>query len=92
MGIGDYEFRLTAVYEDCESSYALTASGDDYVFLTVTAVDENVAEEMATVTMVYTMNGQQLRNVSLEDLSRGVYIVQGLTASGRLVVRKMVVN
>lgn len=92
LGIGDYEFRLTAVYEDCESSYALTASGDDYVFLTVTAVDENVAEEMATVTMVYTMNGQQLRNVSLEDLSRGVYIVQGLTASGRLVVRKMVVN
>lgn len=39
--MGDYTYRLTAVYEDCESEYALTPDGADHITVTVTAVNEN---------------------------------------------------
>lgn len=89
---GDYLFRLTAVYEDCESDYALTANGDDYVMIDVTSVPENANEEIVTVTKVYTLNGQMIRNANLEELSKGIYIVQGLTSGGQLVTRRIVRN
>ncbi len=89
---GDYTFRLTAVYDDCESDYALTENGDDYVLITVTAVPENTAEEIVTVTKVYNMNGQLIYNANLEELSHGVYIVQGLTSDGKLITQKMVIR
>ena len=92
VGIGDYQYSLNAVYEDCESDPAMTVGGDFYLLITVTAVDENSTEEMVTITKIYAMNGQLIRNASLEDLSRGVYIVQGLTSEGKLVSRKVMVN
>ena len=92
IGIGDYVYRLTAVYEDCESNYALTESGDNYVFITVTGVLENTDEGIVTVTKVYTLSGQLIRNANLEELSRGVYIVQGLTKDGKLINKKMLVE
>ena len=92
MGVGDYIFRLTAVYDDCESDYALTGSGDDYLLITVTSVPENEMEEIVNVTKIYTMSGQLLHNVNPEELSQGVYILQGLTASGKLVNRKIMVD
>lgn len=39
--MGDHTYRLTAVYEDCESEYALTPDGADHITVTVTAVNEN---------------------------------------------------
>lgn len=90
--IGDYQYSLTAVYEDCESDPALTVGGDFYLLIEVTSVDENNTEELVTVTNIYTMNGQLIRNTRLEDLSHGVYIVQGLTSNGKLVTRKMMVD
>lgn len=39
--VGTYTYRLTAVYEDCESDFALTADGNDFVVVEVTSVDEN---------------------------------------------------
>ena len=89
---GDYLFKLTAVYDDCESDYALTPSGDNYVFVDVTSVSEYVDEEIVTPTKVYTMAGQQVRNTNLEELTPGIYIVQGLTKEGKLVTHKLSVG
>ena len=90
--IGDYSYQLTAVYDDCESDFALTESGENYLLISVTSVTENQVEEMVNVTKIYTMSGQLLRNANLKELSQGVYIVQGLTASGKLVCKKIVVD
>jgi hypothetical protein len=89
---GDYMYKLTAVYEDCESEYALTQTGDDYLFITVTSVPENTSEKIATVTGIYTMSGQRLKTINNKDLSEGLYIVQGLTADGKPLTRKLIVK
>ena len=89
---GDYVYKLTAVYDDCESNYALTESGDDYLLITVTAVPENVDEEIVTVTKIYTLNGQMIRNANLEALSPGVYLIHGLTSTGKLIIKKIVIQ
>lgn len=91
MGPGNYTFRLTAVYEDCESEYASTPSGDDFLQIEVTAVGEFSDETLVTVMKVYTLSGQLLRNAKPEELSSGVYIFQGLTRDGRLVTKKYTV-
>ena len=89
---GDYIFRLTAVYDDCESDYAMTPDNDNYLLIEVTSVPENIDEEIVTVMKVYNMNGQLVKQSQLENLSRGVYIMQGMTASGKLVSWKVVVD
>ena len=90
--IGDYIYRITAVHEDCESDPAITVDGQNYLLLQVTSAEEAFAEEIVTVTKIYTMNGQLIRNAKVEELSNGIYIVQGLTSSGKLVSRKVVVD
>ena len=91
-GMGDYMYQLTAVYDDCESDYALTPDGQDFVFVEVTGIPENTDEEIITVTNIYNAKGQALANKSLEELATGFYIVQGLTKDGKTVTRKIVVN
>ena len=87
--IGTIIYRLTAVYEDCESEYALTDTGDDYILIDVTSLPEpSVEEELAVITKIYTLSGQLLRTLNLEELGRGVYIVQGLTKDGKLINKK----
>jgi hypothetical protein len=90
--IGTLTYQLTAVYNDCESDYALTPDGVDYVVVDVTGIPENTDEEIVTVTKVYTLNGQLLHQADTETLSNGVYIIQGLTRSGNLTTKKMVIN
>lgn len=92
VAMGDYQYWFTAVHSECESEPASTPDGNSYILVEVTSVNENDAEDMITVTKIYTMNGQLLRDVNVEDLSKGVYIVQGLTSSGKLVSRKVMVN
>lgn len=92
---GDYIYRLTAVYEGCESNYALTVSGDDYVLIEVpntTSVDECTDEAILTILKVYTLNGQLVKQNNMENLSPGVYLIQGLNQDGKLVTRKKVVT
>ena len=91
-GMGDYMYQLTAVYDDCESDYALTPDGQDFVFVEVTGIPENTDEEIVAVTNIYNAKGQALANKSLEELATGFYIVQGLTKDGKTVTRKIVVN
>ena len=91
-GMGDYMYQLTAVYDDCESDYALTPDGQDFVYVEVTGIPEDTDEEIVTVTNIYNAKGQALANKSLEELATGFYIVQGLTKDGKTVARKIVVN
>lgn len=90
---GDYIYKLTAVYEDCESNFALTATGDDYVLIEVpntTSTDEIADQTIVTITKIYTMTGQLIKGTSLENLPYGVYLIQGFTQDGKLITRKLV--
>ncbi|MBP5797250.1 MAG: choice-of-anchor J domain-containing protein, partial [Bacteroidales bacterium] len=40
VAAGNYEYQVKALYEDCESDFALTATGQNYVTVNVTAVGE----------------------------------------------------
>ena len=90
--MGYYKYQLTAVYENCESDFALTPDGENFVYLEVTGIEESTSEEIVSVTKIYTMNGQCLKHVDVNSLSNGVYILQGITADGQTVSRKIVVN
>ena len=90
--LGRYVYQLTAVYENCESDYALTPDGENYVIVEVTGIDENTTDEIVTVVNIYNMRGQKLDTLDLNALANGVYILQGLTNDGRLVSCKVVLN
>ena len=90
--IGSHYYQLTAVYEDCESDFALTPDGEDHVYIYVTGIQENTSEEIVTLMRVYNMSGQVLKCSDTNTLTNGVYILQGLTKEGKLVSRKVVVN
>ena len=87
---GDYIFRLTAVYDDCESNYALTADGDDYILIEVTSVPENETEAIVNITAIYNINGQILNTNNINELSNGIFIIKGVTDNGKTVIRKIV--
>ena len=92
---GDYIYKLTAVYENCESNYALTATGDSYVIIEVpdtTSADEIADETIVTITKIHTITGQLVKQTNMDALSPGVYLVQGMTKDGKLVTCKTVVT
>ena len=90
---GMYKYQLTAMYDDFESEFALTPDGEDYIIIEVTSVPENDSENIiVTVLKIYSTNGQVIRKANLSGLSSGVYIVQGLTYTGKLVTKKVIVN
>ena len=83
-------FRLTAVYEHCESEFALTPDGDDYVMiLDLDAVEEMENEEIVTVTGIYSLKGQFVNTKDINALTPGIYAVIGLTSSGKTIVKKV---
>ena len=90
--IGHVIYRLTAVYDDCESDFALTETGEDYLLINVTSVREDAQEEIVEVTKVFTLNGQCIRQANLEELSHGVYVVQGWSSDGKLITKKIVIK
>ena len=91
-GMGQYKYQLTAVYENCESDFALTPEGENYLNIDVTGLSENSTEEMVTVLKVYTMNGQHIDILDTNELPAGIYILRGLTQDGCLVSRKVIVK
>ena len=91
-GMGDFMYQLTAVYENCESDFALTPNGEDNVHIIVTNIQENADNSTVTVLRIFNANGQVLNHKSLDELGTGIYILRGLTEDGRLVSRKIVVN
>ena len=90
--IGAVTYQLTAVYEDCESEFALTPDGEDHITIDITKVHENTEQEIVTLLKIYSINGQIIRNANIEELSSGIYILQGLTEDGQWVNRKVVIN
>lgn len=90
--MGHYKYQLTAVYEDCESEFALTLAGEDNIVIEVTGVHENTDDEIVTIVNLYNMRGQRLGTVDMDEINSGVYIIQGVTKDGRLVSRKVVVG
>lgn len=90
--IGSVIYRLTAVYEACESDFALTPSGEDFVQIEITGIEENVDSKIVNVLNVYNMNGQRLMVDDMNALNTGIYIIQGLTEDGRLVSQKVMVE
>jgi hypothetical protein len=91
-GIGQYKYQLTAVYEDCESDFALTPNGQDNVYIEVTGIEESPDNNIVTVLNVYNMSGQRITISDMSELNTGVYIIQGLTEDGRLVSQKVMVE
>lgn len=89
---GDYKYQLTAVYEECESDFALTPDGENYVYVYVTGVTENESTEITIILKVFNANGQTLSVKNLDELTPGIYILQGLTKDERMVSRKVVIN
>lgn len=90
MNPGDYIFQLTAVYDNCESDYAMTPNGDDYVLIEVTSVPEVGYEEIVNIVAIYNINGQLVNAKNVNELNQGMYIIKGVTTSGKTVTRKIV--
>ena len=90
--VGTIIYQLTAVYEDCESEFALTPEGENIVKVEVTGIAEDTEDAIVTIVRIYNANGQCLRTTTLDDLNTGIYIIQGLTRDGQMVNKKVVVN
>ena len=90
--IGEAVFQLTAVYEDCESEFALTPDGEDHVSIVITGITENTEAEIVSILYVYNIKGQLVNTKDFNELNQGVYIVQGLTSTGKLVTKKVILN
>ena len=83
-------FRLTAVYEHCESEYALTPDGDDYVMITdYDAIPEMETEEIVTITGIYNIKGQLINTKDINELTPGTYAIIGVTSLGKTIVKKV---
>ena len=83
-------FRLTAVYGHCESEYALTPDGDDYILI----IDEDAVlemgnEEIVTITGIYNIKGQLVNTKDVNELPTGIYAIIGISESGKTIVKKV---
>ena len=88
-----YKYQLTAMYDDFESEFAQTPDGLDYIIIEVTSVPENeIDTEIVMLLKIYSASGQIIRNANIGELVSGVYIIQGLTSTGKLVTKKVVLN
>ena len=91
-GIGNYTYQLTAVYEHCESDFALTPEGENHVTIEVTGIEEHNNGRIINLLNVFNMKGQRITVNDMNELNTGVYILQGLTEDGRLVSQKVMVD
>lgn len=92
-GIGSFMYQLKGASEACGLSLpATTPDGEVFFLIEVTGIEENVNEAIVNITRIYTMSGQCLKHNNVNELSNGIYILQGLTEDGRLVNQKVVVN
>ena len=83
-------FRLTAFYEHCESEYALTPDGDDYILIIdEDAVPEMENEEIVTITGIYNIKGQLVNTKDINELTPGTYAIIGVTSLGKTIVKKV---
>lgn len=90
---GDYIFKLTAWYSECESDYALTPGGDNYVLVEIPihqSINENEYENIVDIIEIFNINGQHVNTLNINELNQGIYIIKGVTETGKTVIRKMI--
>ena len=94
-GIGRFRYQLQALYANLDCGFsqpATTPDGADFVTVEVTSVPENNEEAIVTVLNVYTLSGQRVQSNRLETLSKGVYLLEGLTSDGKRIHRKIAIT
>ena len=92
---GNYKYQLTAVYVDQESEFANTVNGNDYLIIEIPnyeSVGESGFEEIAEIMEIYNISGQRVNTKDIDALSQGVYLMKGVTASGRTTIKKIIKN
>ena len=90
---GNYKYQLTAVYPDMESEFANTVNGDDNLIIEIPnyeSVSEIEFEDIVEIMEIYNINGQILNTKSLNELNQGIYIIKGVTNSGKTIVKKII--
>ena len=90
---GTYKYQLTAVYEDHESVFANTVNGNDYLIIEIPdyeSVSEIEFDEIVEIMEIYNINGQILNTKNLDELNQGIYIIKGITESGKTTVKKII--
>ena len=55
-----------------------------------TSITENEYEEIVTVIAVYNINGQKVNCSDINNLTQGIYILEGFSASGKQTVKKVI--
>ena len=87
--IGEVVYQLTAVYEDCESEFALTPDGEDHITIEITSISENSELEIVSILSVYNINGQLVNTKDINELTPGIYAIIGISESGKTIVKKV---
>ena len=87
--IGEVVYQLTAVYEDCESEFALTPDGEDHITIEITGISENTEQEIVSILSIYNIKGQLVNTKDISELTPGVYAIIGTTESGKTIVKKV---
>lgn len=92
---GTYKYQLTGQFTYYESDFALTPDGNDNLIIEIPeylSISEPGFEEIFNIIAIYNINGQVLNHKNTENLSSGMYIVKGITAKGKIISKKIVVN
>lgn len=92
MPANTYIYKLKAVYEDCESDYALTESGENQVEIVVTDIEEFYGDNSFELQQIFSISGQAINTDDINQLGNGVYIIKGATNDGRVVIKKLVIR
>ena len=90
---GTYKYQLTAVYPDMESEFANTVNGDDNLIIEIPdyeSVPEMEFEEIVDIVEIYNINGQRVNAKDVQELNQGIYIIKGVTNSGKTIVKKII--
>ena len=87
--IGEVVYQLTAVYEDCESEFALTPDGEDHITIEITSISENSEQEIVSILSVYNIKGQLVNTKEINELTPGTYAIIGISESGKTIVKKV---
>lgn len=69
--------------------YGQNISPDGEMGDLTTSVPENEEEEIVNIVEVYNVNGQIVNRRDFDELNPGIYIIKGVTVSGKTVFRKV---
>jgi hypothetical protein len=92
---GTYKYQLTAQFASSESDYALTPDGEDHLIIEIqdhTSLSETEFEEIVEIIEVYNISGQRVIANGINELTSGVYIIKGVTESGKTSIKKIIRN